>query len=81
MKNSNNYYYQIYKYIRENNIDWNDIIIEDIYNEELDERNDLLRRQTEQKYIDKYDSKNNGLNTINAYITEEEKKEQKKRME
>ena len=69
------YNYQVYKYIRENNIDWNNIIIENIYTQELDERNDLLRRQTEQKYIDEYDSKNNGLNTYNAYITEEEKKE------
>jgi len=74
-ENSSKYYYEIYKYIRDNNIDWNDITIEDIYTHELDEKNDLLRRQTEQKYIDKYDSKNNGLNTYNAYTTEEELKE------
>jgi len=75
-ENSSKYYYEIYKYIRDNNIDWDDITIEDIYNKELDEKNNLLRRQTEQKYIDEFDSKNNGLNTINAYITEEERKEQ-----
>ena len=74
-ENSSVYNYKIYKYILDNNIDWNDIISENIYTQELDERNDLLRRQTEQKYIDEYDSKNNGLNTYNAYITEEEKKE------
>jgi len=77
-ENSNNYNCEIYKYIRENNIDWNNIIIENIYTQKLDEKNNLLRRQTEQKYIDKYDSKNNGLNTINAYITEEERKEKQK---
>jgi len=78
-ENSKNYYCHIYKYIRENNVDWNDIIIEDIYNQELNEKNKLLKRQTEQIYIDKYDSKNNGLNTINAYITKEERKEQLKK--
>jgi len=75
---SRNYYCEIYKYIRDNNIDWNDITIEDIYNKELDEKNKLLKRQTEQIYIEKYDSKNNGLNTYNAYTTEEERKEQLK---
>ena len=75
---SNSYNYGIYKYIRENNIDWDNIIIEDIYTQELNEKNDLFKRQTEQKYIDEYDSKNNGLNTYNAYITKEERKEQMK---
>ena len=70
-ENSNGYNMEIYKYIRENNIDWNDITIEDIYNKELDEKDNLLKRQTEQKYIDQYDSKNNGLNTRYAYINED----------
>ena len=60
---------EIYKYIRNNNIYWNDISIEVIYTQELDEKDDLLKRQTEQKYIDQYDSKNKGLNTINAYTS------------
>lgn len=77
-ENSNNYNCELYKYIRENNIDWNDITIEDIYTQELDEKNNLFKRQTEQKYIEKYDSKNNGLNTRNAYTTDEQKKEQLK---
>ena len=77
-ENISDYNCDIYKYIRDNNIDWNDIIIEKIYMIELDEKNDLLKRQTEQKYINKYDSKNNGLNTKNAYITKEERKEQMK---
>ena len=75
---SRDYNYQVYKYIRDNNIDWNDITIEDINTHELDEKNDLFKRQTEQKFIEKYDSKNKGLNTRNAYITDEQKKEQMK---
>jgi len=74
-ENSDVYNYKIYKYIRENNIDWNDITIEYIYTHELDEKDNLLKRQIEQKYIDEFDSINNGLNTINAYITDEQKKE------
>jgi len=77
-ENSCAYNCEIYKYIRENNIDWNDITIEDIYNKELDEKNNLLKRQTEQKYIDQYDSKNNGLNTRDAYTTDEQKKQKSK---
>jgi len=63
---------KLYKHIRNNNIEWDNINVECIYTQELNEKNKLLKRQTEQIYIDKYDSKNNGLNHVNAYISKED---------
>ena len=78
-KSINNLYESlpVYKYAKINNIDWNDFNVEIIYSsQELNTKNNLLRRQTEQYYINKYDSIKNGLNDCNAYVSPEEHKKQ-----
>ena len=68
--NSEKYYLKVYKYIREQNLQWTDLHFEVIYiSEKLETQDNNLRRQTEQIYIDKYNSVLHGLNSSNAIRT------------
>jgi len=69
-ENSRAYNYLVYQYIREKQIDI-ELEILGVYKKECSYRIKLL---VEQFYINKYNSVNNGLNTINAFRTEKNKK-------
>jgi hypothetical protein len=78
--NSNNYNVPLYKYIRDNHIDFNIIeveVLEEIENLFLtNKENEINARKREQYHIDIQDEIVGGnlLNDIRAYITEEEYK-------
>jgi hypothetical protein len=78
--NSNNYNTPLYKYIRDNDIDFDDIeveVLEEIENIFLSDReNEINARKREQYYIDIQDEIIGGniLNDRRAYTTEEEYK-------
>jgi NADH pyrophosphatase NudC (nudix superfamily) len=81
--NSNNREYNksLYKYIRDNNIDFDDIeieVLEDVENLFLtNQENEIQARKREQYYINDQDeiTGENILNDHRAYITEEQNKE------
>ncbi len=90
-KNHRNYCIKLYKYIRENQIDFKDLnleIIDEITKDEISEDVIICCNKygttpaevvkLEQYYIDLFNSIKDGLNCINAYISDEQKKENKR---
>jgi hypothetical protein len=82
--NSNKYNKPLYKYIRDNHIDFDEVkieVLEEVQNIFLTDRaNEIQARKREQYYINNQNEITGGniLNDIRAYVTEEERKEEEK---
>jgi len=75
-KNSVQYYYKVYKHIRANSLTIKPKIYATYKVNGTKEFNQKMKRLVEQFYIDKYDTINNGLNTIKAFANAKDNKEQ-----
>jgi len=66
---------KLYQEIQDADLEFDDLIIKPLKQIRLKKRCDETRFKTQQLFIDKYDSVNNGLNDRNVYINDCKKKQ------